>query len=103
MRADVFTLLAISQNKKFIESNRQSKIIRRGFSKLFEPKYIKLINKPDFIEKLKGWNRVIFDMCNYNYLTDVYTVNKPKDIIDKRVSEENCDFIFANILPPGRH
>ena len=59
---------------------------------------------------MKGWERVIYDKCKRNSVSNVQTINMPinyPQIIEKsRKSrwDPECDtFVYAAYVPPGWH
>lgn len=42
-----------------------------------------------FLKKLNGWSRALYDMCNDNQVTDVETINQPIAIMNSKADQEN--------------
>lgn len=42
-----------------------------------------------FLKKLSGWSRAMYDMCNDNQVTDVETINQPATIMNSKADQEN--------------
>jgi len=75
MPADIFTLLSITQCTKIINDINVSEAV--------QTECMDYLNKskanPEFEValpvKAKGWNRILFDLCNYNYRTNALAIN----------------------------
>lgn len=74
VRADIFTMMLISKNKMFVDNEEKSKKLIEtilNFSKFrFKEDDLFMIK-----EKLKGWNRILYDFINYNNYVDVLPIN----------------------------
>ena len=102
MSADMFALLDLSQNTKSVTSLKASNELKAECAKFLN----RTNQDPAAYErvkaKIRGWNRILFDQCHYNYTTDVLAINQPADLASK--AEEKCsDFVYAGYLAPGRH
>jgi len=117
-------MMSVSQNPNFIKDPEQSLDIKRGcvrllnhFEKSLNPTELApCLNQISF--KLKGWSRILFDKCNYNYTTDVMVVNQPKNLAIKSQNspirprkrdvqspiQPVChEYVFSAFLPAGHH
>ena len=90
MRADLFTLMCITQTKSYVSSHKESNKLKKAAQKYLEyqnepivPDHHKAIGK-----KLSGWNRILFDICNFNYITDVLAINQRQDLAETRKNQE---------------
>ena len=110
MRADIFTLLSITQCTKVIKDINASEALQR--------ECLDYLNKsrpnPEFEvalpAKTKGWNRILFDLCNYNYRTTALAVNQPADLAGVAAGratpeiEPPCaEYVYAGFVPSGLH
>lgn len=59
------------------------------------------ITEEDVIRKTNGWNNIVNDKFNNNYLTDVNVVNEFPNI--ELGPPANTSFIYAAYLKPGHH
>ena len=50
---------------------------------------------------MNGWNNILHQKFNDNYVIDVVTVNQPPMMDTK--APEGLTYVYAAILPPGRH
>ena len=75
MRADIFALLSITQCTKILPGlDKAEDLVTECMDYLNKSK-----PNPDFEAalpvKAKGWNRILFDLCNYNYRTNALAIN----------------------------
>jgi len=58
---------------------------------------------PKILNKLDGWNRILWDQCNYNNLTDVLPINQPRQLAELTEQADFRSFCFASHVNPGMH
>lgn len=102
MRADMFSLLSIGQNSKFIDGLKTSDSLKTECVKYLNQSNLDPAAHNEIKTKTKGWNRILFDKCHYNYMTNVLVINQPEDLASKN-EKECCDYVYAGYLPSGRH
>jgi hypothetical protein len=55
-------------------------------------------------EKLRGWNKVVFDHCFKNQLTNVKNINMQTETIFRVNQQSSKDiYLYSAYLPPGHH
>ena len=100
LRADLFTLMSITQSKQFMKQRRNSTGIKTSVVNICR-KSQRIDDNVELIQKLKGWNRILFDKMNDNFLTDVFTLNQPDDLNVE--PPEETTYIYSAFLQPGNH
>ena len=102
IRSELFAALSISQATAFVTQRQQMDGIKLGVMELVEGGQQELEQLDDLMQRLVGWNKVVHNILNQNYLTDVVSINQPKDL-DKKAPESGASFIFAGFYPAGQH
>ena len=77
VRADLFTLLSISQSIHYVQNWQQAKSIQKGVQELL--KRNQHFDLPEVDAKLEGWTKILEDKCYNNDLTEVQDINMPRD------------------------
>ena len=78
LRADLYSVLAMSNSSTFITEKKQSRAIRRGIEQFcLDSQKIKM---QECLDQFSGWESVLADYVLRNELNDVETVNFPKRI-----------------------
>ena len=77
MRAQLFTLLCISQSQYFLTQELQSKHIKDGVIKYLDYDSKSMLQQMNIQKKLEGWPQILQDKCQNNELTDVAAINEP--------------------------
>ena len=111
LRADLYSVLAMSNSSTFITEKKQSRAIRRGIEQFcLDSQKIKM---QECLDQFSGWESVLADYVLRNELNDVETVNFPKRIDEFQPEWDNqgkvtnikecTTFVYAAYLPPGLH
>jgi len=102
IRSELFAALSISQATAFVAQRQQMDGIKLGVMELVEGGQQEIEKIDDLMQRLVGWNKVVHNILNQNHLTDVVSINQPKDL-DKKAPESGASFIFAGFYPAGQH
>lgn len=112
MRADVFTLLSMTNSAQMMSKGKWAEQIRRGCLLTLELEMVskdvrKSIEKNKlFKNKFRGWHKVLHHKCTRNEVQDVRILNYPSALLSRdKLADEDADniFVYATFLKPGPH
>lgn len=106
VRVDLFALMSCCQNSEFIKDANESVKIKKSLYNFLKGEMNSRVQKLDTFKKLQGWNRLMHQKCNLNYVYSVHNVNQPECISNKNAKLEppgDSHYVFATYLKPGYH
>lgn len=79
LRMDLFSLLTLSQSHQFSDKWKQTKTIKRGVDCIVSKEVDqRLFFKIGDKDPLENYDQIIHDKCFRNEITDVESINVPK-------------------------
>jgi len=113
MRADLFSLLSVSNANTIISSKKQTQAIHKGVQAILDD--TQDCTMQDILDMSQGWQAVMLDKCFNNEVTGVEVVNMPYEVKNwkepklpekarpgDKIPYQPCStFVYAAYLPPG--